>query len=795
MVASEAAHSPPVRSEGEVVSTERAGAAARHERARYTPRKSLAMTRALVRHAAFFAAGLLATAAQALLLRELVVDAAGDEAAIGVGLAAWLTGIAFGAALARHRTPERAASDAGVGIALLAVLPLLGIVAGRLLRGVLAPDPGELPGLGTAILLALATLLPSGAAVGWAFTALASAASRVWAAAEGVTRVYVIESLGSLVGGLLVTALAGVLPLRLSAALPAAAIAVALVGSRELLRARAALATALALCAALAALASPIDAFTQRVRFAATAPGIPLRAAFDTPYQHLAIGGDEVRVLYASGQLAASFPDPYAAESLGSLVAVLAPRPARVLLFGEVERGLVPVLLRHGAQSVTVVEPDARALALLQPWMPEEDRAALRDPRVRLVHDDGRRFVSRAGTGPFDLVLLLGAEPDTLLRARFATVEFFRLLAVRLAPDGAIVMSLRAAAAVPTGRGAELAGTLVRSLRDALPVVRVTPGPDTLVVAGWSASAVTLDPDTLAARWRERGLSSPSFAPELLPALLPPDRVAAGEEAIARAAAVARPSRDDRPVSFLHALALRHGETPGPWGVLVAAAGRVPAMPLAAAALIPSLAAVARAGGARSAASRSRRTAAHAVTVAGAAGMGWSLLLLFAFQTHAGALHGQLGALVAVFMLGLAVGGTLAPRALLGAREGLPAASRALRLCLAGAFVFSASLPFTLEAAARASQGSSAAALVAYGALLLAAGAITGSVFPVAVTVRLAAGESAGEAAGRVETADHAGAAVAALCGALLFVPLLGMALTALLLAALLAVALAGACF
>ena len=307
------------------------------------------MTRALVRHAAFFAAGLLATAAQALLLRELVVDAAGDEAAIGVGLAAWLTGIALGAALARHRAPACAASDAGLGIALLATLPPLGIVAGRLLVGGLAPDPGELPGLGTAVVLALATLLPGGAAVGWAFTALASAASRVWAAAEGVTRVYVIESLGSLAGGLLVTALALVLPLRLSAAVSAGAAAFALVGSRELLRGRAALVTALALCAALAALASPIDAFTQRVRFAATAPGVPLLAAFDTPYQHLAIAGDEVRVLYASGQLAASFPDPYAAESLGSLVAVLVPRPGRVLLFGEVERGLVPVLLRDGA--------------------------------------------------------------------------------------------------------------------------------------------------------------------------------------------------------------------------------------------------------------------------------------------------------------------------------------------------------------------------------------------------------------------------------------------------------------
>jgi hypothetical protein len=43
-----------------------------------------------------------------LLLRELVVDVAGDEAAIGVGLAAWLGGIAAGASVARrHRVAAR----------------------------------------------------------------------------------------------------------------------------------------------------------------------------------------------------------------------------------------------------------------------------------------------------------------------------------------------------------------------------------------------------------------------------------------------------------------------------------------------------------------------------------------------------------------------------------------------------------------------------------------------------------------------------------------------------------------
>src|SRR5512141_3254681 len=88
-------------------------------------------------HLAFLAAGLIATAAQVLLLRELVVDVAGDEAAIGVGLAAWLTGIALGATLARPRgaaaearAPAAIGRNAGRGLAALALLPPLAILTG-----------------------------------------------------------------------------------------------------------------------------------------------------------------------------------------------------------------------------------------------------------------------------------------------------------------------------------------------------------------------------------------------------------------------------------------------------------------------------------------------------------------------------------------------------------------------------------------------------------------------------------------------------------------------------------------
>jgi predicted membrane-bound spermidine synthase len=343
------------------------------------------MLRARRGDAAFLAAGLLATAAQVLLLRELMTDVAGDETAVGIGLAAWFAGVGAGAALARRSARAR---HPAASLAALAVLPVVGIVLGRLLRAALAPDPGELPGLALTLGLALATLAPAGAAVGTAFTALAAGTQR-GRPGLAVARLYVVESLGSLAGGLLVTWLAGVhlLPLRLAALTGAAAGALALAG---LAQDRRALVLASLLCAAALLCASPLDRWSEAVRFSGVAGGVPLVASADTPYQHLAVGGEAVRHLYASGQYAASFPDPYAAETLGNLVALLAPSPRRVLLAGGVERGLVPVLLRHGVDHLTLLEPDAGALAFLEPMLPQEDRAALRDRRVRVAASDPR---------------------------------------------------------------------------------------------------------------------------------------------------------------------------------------------------------------------------------------------------------------------------------------------------------------------------------------------------------------------------------------------------------------------
>lgn len=734
---------------------------------------------------AFAAAGFAATAAQVLLLRELLVSAAGDEAAIATGLSAWLLGITLGALAARRATRSRLPLLGSPLLAALAVAGGAGVAALRLLPLAAAPPAGELPGLGTVLALAGATLLPAGALVGASFAALAAAAARHLPAGTALARLYVVESIGSLVAGCATSLLVGTLLPPFPAALLAGLAAAALLAGSGLPGKRFALATALALAAALAA-SRPLDEATERARFAALAPGTPFLAVRDTPLAHLALGGEGPLLLFSSGAFTASVPDPFTSEGLAHLAGTLAESPRRILATSGVAHGPLRFLLLHGPSRVDLLEPDPRALAFLRDRLPPADRRALLDPRVRVVDDDPRRFLARS-SGTWDLILLLGPDPVTLSRARLLTEETFRSAAAHLSPRGALVVSLRTASAALAGPGAALGGSVYGALRAAFPVVRVTPGPDSLFVAGFDGSAVTLDAGVLAARFRSRSIAARAFAPELFPLLLEPGNVSRVEAALEAASRRAPPSRDDRPVSLLYALARRQRETASLVGRSLGALGRLPPSLLAALVLLPSALLAARSLRAPPAAGRA---ALHAVATTGAAGMAVSFLLLLSFQTREGSLYGALGALTAAFMLGLAAGAAAARRVVASL---LPAPRPALVASLLSIGSVFAAIAFALPALARFSSAPPAVVFGAHATLLLAAGGATGSLFPVATGALLADHAEAGDSAALFEAADHLGAAAAALLAGVTLVPALGMTATGLLAAAVVLLAAVGA--
>jgi spermidine synthase len=731
---------------------------------------------------AFAAAGFAATAAQVVLLRELLVCAAGDESAIGAGLAAWLLGIALGAAARRHGVPGPVLSPFTL-LSLLAGAGGAGVVVLRLLRVAAAPPAGELPGLGLVLLLASVSLLPSGALVGASFAALGAHAATLLPPGEALTRLYVVESIGSLAAGACASLLVGTLLPPLATALLAGLVAALLLLASGRAGRRPAL-TAAALLALASAASGPLDRATERLRFAALSPAAPLVAVRDTPHAHLALGGDPLQ-LWENGAFSATFPDPYASETLAHLAASLAESPRRILAVGTIERGLLRFLLRHSPERVDLVVSDPLAFSFVRDRLPREDLRALLDPRLHVAADDPRRFLSRAHE-KWDLILLLGPDPVTLGRARLLTEEIFRAASARLATRGALVVSLRTASAAMTGPTAGLGGSVFGALRATFPIVRATPGPDTLLVAGFERSAVTLDPAVVAARFRDRRIASDAFVPELFPLFLEPGNVARVEAALAQASRRVPPSRDDRPVSLLHALARRQRETASLAGRAIGALGRLPAPLLVALVLLPSAAFAMQAV---LAPGSGRRATLHAAAATGAGGMALSFLLLLSYQTREGALYGALGALTAAFMLGLAAGAAGAHR-FISTRT--PSPRPALLVALLAAAAAFAATALLLPALASLSAFPPAVSLGAHAGLLLLAGAATGSLFPVAARVLLDSGESAGSAAALFEAADHLGAAFAALLAGVVLVPVLGMRVTGLLAAALALLAAAG---
>ena len=742
----------------------------------------------------FFAAGGLALAVQVTLLRELMVALQGDEAAVGLGLAAWLAGIAVGALLARGLAAGSPGKWAAAGFALLAVAGPAEVVVARLGRWALSPPAGEWMSLGPAFLLAAATLFPAGALVGFTFTALAAAAPGAgWRPGEGLAGLYILESLGSLAGGLLVTFLVVPLLDPLRGIFLCAGICL-LTGSAALRRgilpgARVLPFLGMALAAlSLPPLSRPLDDATVKARFRGLAPGIPLRAWADTPYQHVSLGGDGTRHLYSGGQYAGSFPDPSEEEALAHQLISLAPRPDPVLAVGSGLAGPLRFLLQGPVKRLDLVEMDGRALELLKGALSPEYGAALEDSRVRIVTDDPRRFLSRPGVR-YGLILVLEPPPVTLLLARLSTLEFYRLCRDHLAPDGVLVVRHETAPNVLTGETAALGGAIWGALRQVFPVVRAGPGPESLLLAGSDPAAVTLDPGTLARRFTGRGARSEVFVPALFPILFPPERVAAQERALDRAAALVQPSRDERPVSFLHALTRRQQQAGSFLAPILGWASRASKGWLAFLALLPSLIFLGLLASRRDSSGIFSRAAIHAVVVTGGCGMAWSLLALFSYQARAGALYGRIGFLTALFMLGLSVGGFALFR---GAELPTARARRRLTALIAAGLLFSLAVPGLLRQLGGTGLPGPWVPDLLHGTLLLAAGVITGSLFPAAAGVLLSERRGIRETAAGLEAADHWGAAVAALLAGIIYVPALGLIPTAWLLAALETAALAG---
>ena len=357
--------------------------------------------------ALFAAAGAMALSIQIYTLREYMVALGGDEAAVGLGLFAWLAGIALGAAMARLLAARWSRELAAVALGLLAASGFVEMLLARLGRRLVSVPTGELFALGPSLALALEVFVIPGLLVGVGFVTIAASATRSdQRASEAIGRLYVFEAVGSLVAGTLASLVliplmrpcAGLLlllALGLAAATPAAW--ARLIGGRRSL----ALLAAVLLLVALSPVSTKIETATQRARFATQSQQGQLLDWDDTPYEHIALSRGDTHNLYANGVYVTSFPDVSEDESRAHQLMLLSPSSSRVLALGGIETGLLRFCLKHPVQRLDLVVLDRRAFELGVRHLGAAESESLSDPRVHVVFQDPRRYLA-SGVSQYD---------------------------------------------------------------------------------------------------------------------------------------------------------------------------------------------------------------------------------------------------------------------------------------------------------------------------------------------------------------------------------------------------------
>jgi len=590
-----------------------------------------------------FLLGFLAAAFQIYLLREFAAEFYGNELTFGLFLGSWLLCGGIGS-LVRPRGGPGSGYPGLAGLYGLAIIAFFaGLVLLRSSHRLLGILPAELTGLGPALGFALLISLLLSFPLGYGFALNARHHG------GGAASVYILESAGAASAGLLVHF--GLIP-RLSnwqgAALIGAAIAVTvLFGLRPGRRKNNLLAAAVIV----AALLSGFDRLTQKEAW----KPLDLVETLDTRYGKLQVVRTSEQVTFFDNGLAIlTQPDPGAAEETVHFALLQRDGPRRVLLIGGGIGGGAAEVLKYPEVTVDCVELDPALVRLAGIYLSGTARAALANPRTRVLARDGRAFLAGAD-GRYDAILLGLPEPSTAQINRYYTREFFQLVRARLSPGGVFSFVVPSSENYISDRLARLLGSLAATLRGVFPQVAAVPGGSCVFLA--SDAPLSLDPARLSASIARLGLDVRFVGPGLLPARLDPARV----EYLARkiSAPDARINRDLVPVSYYFHSVLWAGQFRGVEARVLRWLGDVPAWPVLDAPLaVFALGLVALAVFRR----RSRARFLIPLGVMGFTSIAVELSLFIAFQARFGFVYGRIPLLLAVFMTGLALG-SLAARA------------------------------------------------------------------------------------------------------------------------------------
>ena len=609
--------------------------------------------------------GLSGITAQIVLLRELLVSFLGNELTLGIILANWLILVAVGSFII-GKSVERVERKLEVFVvfqmALSVAFPLT-IFLCRIFKNILLVTPGEALGFAPIFYSSLLILFP----VTLPYGALFTYGCKLYAQYDGedassVGQVYLFETVGSMIGGLLLTFLliqyfnSFTIALLISFLNSLTSIFLLWLTPGS---SRAAFQKGLII---LSILLSFLFAYGLQPQTSSQINQSSIRSQWtgltvihneNSIYGNITVTKrGEQYTFFADGvpSITTPVPDISFVEDFVHFPMLFHEKPESILILNGGVGGMIREILKYPVSRLDYVELDPLLLKMVQEFPTPLTQSELSDKRVKIHYMDGRLFAQRT-QDRFDIIFIGLSTPQSLQTNRLFSSEFFSLTKEKMNPNSILALTLPGSLTYISPELRDLNGCILDTLKSVFRSVRIIPGDTNLYLASNSSQFEKVTTGEIIKRFEVRKIQTSVFTKNYLEFRLHERWLKWFLQSMERKGI--QINSDFRPMAVFLSLSYWNALfSPYLTGIfkwyekysLTLSIAKIILITIILATLfirMPRL---------------SRHSVTYSIFTTGLTGMVFSLAIIFAFQTLYGYLYHQIGLLIAIFMLGIASG-------------------------------------------------------------------------------------------------------------------------------------------
>ncbi|MDO8603650.1 MAG: fused MFS/spermidine synthase [Candidatus Omnitrophota bacterium] len=510
------------------------------------------MKTSLKLNASAFILGLTSMIGQIIIIRELLVVFYGNELSLGIILACWLFWVAFGSLIIGRladfvSSKERFLSYVQLAISIIIPLNIFFI---RFIKSILKIQSGQIIGLTQMLGVSFASLSIVCILLGLSFILIAKIAAKDSnLPSRQVAKIYLFESLGASVGGLLYTFLLikTYTSFQNALILGNLNLIISILFNRNIIQM-----VYLVIFSTTVIFNWPkhLDGFTRSLQ----SRPMKLIENVDSLYGNIAVtklGNDYS--FYENGTLMFTGGDISTSEESVHYAMLEHPSPLKILLIGGGTGGSIAQILKHKIDRLDYVELDPMIISLSQKYMPP-----ITDDRVNMIHMDGRLFVKDVSSAnslkipyKYDVVILNLPDPYTASLNRFYSLEFFQEVKKILSYNGVFSFGLLSSENYISPEHAIYLSCIYNTLKKEFFDIKLLPGNTVTFVASNEPGMLTYDVNTIIKRLKDRAIKTKFVREYYIPFKLDPLRIKYVESTIAKFKNT-QINTDFKPIGYLY---------------------------------------------------------------------------------------------------------------------------------------------------------------------------------------------------------------------------------------------------